>query len=199
MAVRLCLDVNAWYAYFDTTLRKGTSDTAAGVLVDTVRKSECRFGPVQAVVSHMMLDTLEGVLARTPRLAAFAPEARRRAEILCAGGTMATPPSIVLGGTAANPMLDEEDAHVLNVALTGDADLLVTNNIGDFAGGGRSMLATEELGKDKKGRVDVVFLRHLRAPHGLTIASAFRAAAWLTGGVAPPAGAVPRLVQQEGA
>jgi hypothetical protein len=42
-------------------------------------------------------------------------------------------PHLVLGGTGLVPLRDEEDAHVMDVALAGRADVLATANLADFS------------------------------------------------------------------
>jgi predicted nucleic acid-binding protein len=147
----------------------------------------CRLGPVRLIVSHAMLDTLEFVLRRMAVTSPFAAMARDQIEAAAGAGYMAEPPSIILGGAAAYPLLDEQDAAVLNTAMAGRADLLVTGNIADFLRGPRARTNTETLG-ERDGVADVVRLNHPRRPGGLVIASPFRAAAWLLGGVPPVQG-----------
>ena len=45
--------------------------------------------------------------------------ARDQIEAAPVGGYLRQPPSIILGGSAAYPLLDPEDAGVLNAAMAG--------------------------------------------------------------------------------
>ena len=103
MTIRLCLDVNVWVAYYLSIARgRGIGPAAAG-LADTVFSGACRFGPVQSIVSHAMLDTLAFVLRRMPVSELFADMARDQIEAAAGTGFLAQPPAIVFGGTGANP------------------------------------------------------------------------------------------------
>lgn len=137
------------------------------------------------VVSHAMLDTLEDVLKRLPVMAPYAEMARDQIEAAAGSGFLSNPPAIILGGSAAYPLLDQEDAAVLNAAMAGGADLLVTHNMSDFVRGPRSQADTVTL-SESRGAPDVILLRHPKRPVGLLIACPFRAAAWLLRGEPPP-------------
>jgi len=126
--LRLCLDINVWVSRY-LAIARGREHTAACDLADAVFAGACRLGPVQLVVSHAMLDTLEMVLRRIPVTASFADRARDQVE--AAAGSLCLPLGI-LGGTGANPLLDQEDAAVLGTAMAGRADLLVTSNKRDL-------------------------------------------------------------------
>jgi hypothetical protein len=139
------------------------------------------------IVSHAMLDTLETVLKRMPILAPFAEIARDQVGAAAGAGRLAAFPSIVLGGTAAYPLLDQEDAGVLNAAMAGQSDIRVTNNIADFIRGPRARTDTIVLSRHD-GRPDAVRMNHPRHPAGLIIASPPRAVAWIVRGVPPPSG-----------
>jgi len=185
--LRLCLDVNVWVNHYLAAVYRPDTVSAAGGLARAVFAGSSRLGPIQLVVSHVMLDTLETVLRRLPVTAPFAEMARDQVEAAAGNGYLAELPSIILGGTAAYPLLDEEDAGVLNAAMAGQADLLVTNNINDFVRGPRARTDTVTLSRDGNSP-DVVRLDHPRLPGGLLIASPFQAAGWLLRGRRPPPG-----------
>ena len=196
MLLRLCLDVNVWVNYYLTTARGRGLKTAASGLTAAVFAGACRLGPVQLVVSHAMLNTLEFVLRRMPVTEPFADMARDQVEAAAGNGYLAEPPSIILGGTAANALLDQEDAAVLNAAIAGRADLFVTNNIDDFIQGPRARTTTTVL-SDNHGSPDVFQLSHPRIPDGLIVASPFKAAAWIVRGERPPPGVLANLFPPE--
>jgi len=166
-------------------ITRGREHTAACDLVDAVFAGACRLGPVRLVISHAMLDTLELVLRRMPVTAPFADRARDQIE--AAAGSLCLPLGI-LGGTAAAPLLDQEDAAVLNTAMAGRADLLVTSNMVDFVRGPRAR-TNPSVVVERDGKVEVARLEHPRIPGELIIATPFRAAGWVARGERPPAGA----------
>jgi predicted nucleic acid-binding protein len=189
--LRLCLDVNVWVSHYLAAARRPDLATASGGLVRIALAGVCRVGPVQLIVSHAMLDTLTFVLRRIPVTAPFADMARDQIEAAAAGGGLTEPPSIILGGTAAYPLLDREDAGVLDAAMAGRADLLVTSNIADFVRGPRARTDTTIL-STRDGEPDGIRLDHPRHPGGLMIVSPARAAEWILGDVPFPPGILSR-------
>ena len=185
--LRLCLDVNVWVSHYLAAARRPDLMTASGRLVRIAFAGTCGLGPVQLIISHAMLDTLAFVLRRIPVTAPFADMARDQIEAAAGGGYLAEPPSIILGGTAAYPLLDQEDAGVLNAAMAGGANLLVTSNIGDFIRGPRARTDTTVLSM-RGEEPDGIRLDHPKHPGGLTIALPARAAEWLRGVGPFPAG-----------
>ena len=115
-----------------------------------------------------MLDRLEDVLRHQLGISRSAAQ-RYRASLaaIAVAGPAGLPPSLTLGGTGVVPLHDLEDAHVLETALAGRADWLVTANLGEFAARGGHVV--------KEGRLVV-----RRDPHQeLPIVHPFLAAAWL--------------------
>jgi predicted nucleic acid-binding protein len=193
--LRLCLDVNVWVAHYLAAVRRPDSVSAAGVLARAALAGICPLAPVRCVVSHAMLDTLEFVLRRMAVTAPFAAMARDQIEAAAGRSYLAEPPSIILGGTASYPLLDAEDAAVLNTAMAGAADLLVTGNIADFVRGPRARTDTVTL-SEFHGTPDAVRLSHPKLPDGLAIASPFRAAAWVLCRASPPPGVLTRFFNE---
>ncbi len=192
--LRLCLDVNVWVAhYLAAVQRPDSAPSAAGVLARVALTRTCPLGPVQLVISYAMLDTLEFVLRRMHVTAPFAEMACDQIVAAAGRGFLPEPPSIILGGTASYPLLDAEDAGVLNAAIVGAADLLVTGNIGDFVRGPRARTTTVTL-SEFKGAADVVRLNHPKHPGGLVIASVFPASAWILRTRHPPVGVLARFL-----
>jgi predicted nucleic acid-binding protein len=186
MILRVVLDVNVWVSHY-VSLMKNRRESAAQALVRASFAGQCRLGPVQPILSHLMLDTLRGVLLRLGLPETLAETARDAVEAAAIGGIVPTPPYGVLGG-GVQPIHDPEDGGVLDTAVAGQADLLVTQNLRDFLPGPRADLDATVV------RPDVLLLRHGRLPHGLVIASVYAAKAWLLDGLPPPAGVLERFV-----
>jgi predicted nucleic acid-binding protein len=132
MTLRLCLDLNVLVANL-LARAKGRQGTACQALVEAVRRGRCAAGPVQLVISWGMLDRLEDVLRQQLGIARGTAQ-RYRASLaaLAVAGPSGLPPSLTLGGTGVVPLHDLEDRHVLETALAGRADWLVTANLADF-------------------------------------------------------------------
>jgi PIN domain len=130
--LRLCLDLNIWCAAFLAD-KSGRTGTAAQELIAIVRRGECALGLTQLVISWGMLTRLRKVLVDDwevdPSLAeAYTAVITGYARL----GPAGVAPYLLLGGTGVMPLRDSEDAHVLEVAMAGLTDVLVTRNFGDF-------------------------------------------------------------------
>jgi hypothetical protein len=150
-------------------------------------------GPIQPIISHVMLDTLQGVLIAIGLPEAITDAARHAVEAAATDGVVGQAPYVVLAG-GVQPIKDAEDRGVLETAIAGSSDLLVTNNMADFVPGTRADIDAEIVHADAKGKVDVLLLKHGRLPHGLAITSVFAAKAWLLDGMPPPAGILARFL-----
>ncbi len=195
MVLRITYDVNVWVAHF-LSLSKGRQGTAAQRVIRSAFAGHCRLGPVQPIISHTMLDTMQGVLIRRGLTEVAAEAARNAVEDFAAGGVVPQPPYMVLGG-GAQPMDDSEDGGVLDTAVAGEADLLITSNLRDFAPRPRSDIDAEIVRLDTDGDADVLLFRHGRLAHGVVIASLFAATAWLLDGARPPDGILERFLPPE--
>lgn len=190
--VALCLDVNVWVSYYLEVAANRDRKGPVRLLVEAAFDGVCRLGAIRLVISHRMLDTLEASLSRKGIPVLVAARARSQVQGITGGGSRSDPPLLVLGGTAAIPLRDEEDAAVLGAAMAGRADLFVTGNMQDFVQGTRAHIETAILSRSA-GRPDVAVISHAAMPGGLTIASPARAASWLVGGEPLPAG-LPRAL-----
>jgi len=173
--IRLCLDLNVWVAAFlaDRRQRRTGSSTS---LVDAVRVGACTAGPVQLVVSVGMLERLQIVLVRNFRLDPdIAMTLTATIEAIAAAGPAGDHPYLLLGGTGVLPLRDEEDRHVLEVAVAGHADVLATANLDDSTG-----TNFEPLGNLTRA----VVYKPLTAPP-LVIAHPDHVATWLRSGIVP--------------
>jgi predicted nucleic acid-binding protein len=140
VSLRLCLDLNIFVADI-LAEAAGRRDTAAQALVRVAAKGRWAGCLVHLVISVGMLDRLEAVLVR--RLDLPPGLAATRREIIA--GFARHGPTLTLGGTGLVPLRDVEDAHVLETALSGAADWLVTANLRDYASPARARTSLRPL------------------------------------------------------
>lgn len=168
--LRLCLDLNVFVADL-LARRERREGTAVRLLVQSVARATTPLGRLQLVVSVGMLNRLRSVLEGRLGVTATTVEAYMGALSRTARyGPGGQSPFLVLGGTGVLPMPDREDAHVLETAIAGRADLLATADMADFDFSDSIVL--------EEGRV----LRYRRADHDVVIAHPFRAARWIREG-----------------
>ncbi len=123
-------------------------------------------------------------------------DARNAVEASATWGIVGDLPYAVLGG-GARPLIDFEDQAVLDMAVAGGADMLLTNTMADFTPGARAGIDADVMRRDSAGQADVLLFRHPRLPHGLVVASVFAARAWLHYGETPPGGVLGRFLPRE--
>jgi hypothetical protein len=187
--IRLCVDLNVWFADF-IARAKGVKWTTAMAIVDMVESGRHASGGLQLVVSHTMLSRLTDVLVRK---GADLDDAIRYAELIgdmAALGPSMRFPLVVLGGgvlpsgdsfsppqpyrpDAIIPRDDFEDGRVLDAAFAGRADGIVTDNLRDFAHGDHTVIIR-----------DRVILRET-AQRSLLVVRPPEMLAWLRTGRAP--------------
>jgi predicted nucleic acid-binding protein len=187
---RVCLDLNVWVKQYLAEMN-GLKGTAAQDIVEAVQTGRSTIGPIQLVVSHTMLSRLQDVLVGK----GASPETADRLTANIAAFSRLGPsyeyPHLVFGGgveptrDARMPIYDpydpgfaparedREDGRVLDTAIAGRADALVTENFRDFV-----------------HHADRVLLRnrvHVRemAVHSLTIVRTREAREWLRTGSLP--------------
>jgi predicted nucleic acid-binding protein len=125
--LRLCLDLNIWVAALLAD-RKGRINTGSQYLVEIVRSGYSPVGAVSLIISLGMLDELKSVIVEHLGLSIETADAYVSAiEEYAKLGAQLT-----LGGTGVIGLRDIEDAHVLETAIAGRADFLVTANFKDF-------------------------------------------------------------------
>jgi hypothetical protein len=88
--------------------------------------------PVQLALSFKMIDTFRGVLQRKGYPVAVDAAAQALVGIM-RYGPRRLDPYVVFGGTPDPSLLDTEDGGVLATAFAARADLLITDNLSDFA------------------------------------------------------------------
>lgn len=199
--LRLCLDINVLISDLLAS-RKGRRGTAASMVVGSVRDGVCPAGPVQLVTSLPIIENYASVLQR--RFGYSRIDAEEKAWLLeqyAIDGPMPEHPQLVVGSgyipfeteaelraavdafagseNAAKLFAEtQDDRYVLETALAGRADILVTSDINDFNRGQAIQLErTDVLLFPFSGRI-------------LVIAKPSFVAFWLRQGVLPNASLV---------
>lgn len=134
--LRVCVDLNVFVAEFLANLY-GRRATLAQRIVEACRRGSIGATRVQLVISVPMLNRFVDVLVRE-----FGVDADAAIALADAIGDLARSrpsgrgrtggPLLVLGGTGVTPVRDAEDRYVLEAAVVGQADYLVTENMRDF-------------------------------------------------------------------
>ena len=127
MILKLCLDLNIWCAAL-LAEKKNRQNTACQTLVKIVRERECAWGQVELVISWGMLNRLEKVLVKDLQVSTLTAQLYLKS---IEDYTWQSP-QLALGGTGIIPLQDLEDAQVLETAVAGKAQVLVTANFKDF-------------------------------------------------------------------
>jgi hypothetical protein len=103
-----------------------------------------------------MLNRLQTVLVR--RVGANEDRAKDFCSLvakIAEAGAFAESPTLTLGGTGVIALKDEEDAHVLETAIAGNASLLVTRNFKDFLEK-MEVIKTGEIGQIKEAGKEII-------------------------------------------
>jgi hypothetical protein len=155
--IRITLDINILVSDIISTARSVRA-TASTMIVDAVRDGRCPAGPVQLITSLPIIEAYADVLQR--RLGYLREAAFSKADALesyALDGAMPTAPLLMIGTgfvpfateeeikvAVANFLLREDrgifneiadDRYVLETAIAGRADILITNDIRGFARG----------------------------------------------------------------
>ena len=125
--LRLCIDLNIWVAALLAD-RQGRSNTASQYLVEIIRSGASPVGEVTLIISLGMLDELRSVIIEHLGLNLEIADAYTSAIAEYAKLGV----QLTLGGTGVIALRDTEDLHVLETAIAGKADFLVTANFKDF-------------------------------------------------------------------
>jgi predicted nucleic acid-binding protein len=183
--IRICLDVNIWVAYV-LNLSRGRKTGLLADLIDLIESGNCEAGPVQLVTSLRMLATQEEALLRL----GLAPDDIARfgaaiAEIM-RHGPERVDPFLLPESAGSLPLHDTEDAGVLAVAFASRADLLITNNLADFAAKDAERLPTGRGGfSSNSASRDHALIFERNDGVALVVAHPFDALEWLREGIAP--------------
>lgn len=140
--LRVCLDLNIWCAALLAD-GKGRENTASQSLVAMIRQGACLSHPVQLVISWGMLNRLRKVLTQNLKVSAQTADFYLSTITAYAQlGALGTSPQLTLGGTGIVPLRDTEDAHVLETAIAGRANFLITANFKDFITNNTAMVSS---------------------------------------------------------
>ncbi|KQS67901.1 hypothetical protein ASG39_06005 [Rhizobium sp. Leaf371] len=181
--VRVVLDVNILVGNIMAHDR-GRRGTATQTLVSMVAGQTWGLtwgmgGRAQLVISLDMIETLETVLRRLQ----FADD-----KIKAYSGSLidimhygpdALDPYLVLGGEERFAMPDAEDAGVLATAIAAKADLLVTDNLRDFATKDAAIIDTQVIETTASGQRTLQALRYRIGGADLIVAHPFDIMHWM--------------------
>ena len=170
-AIRLLLDINILVSDVLSRARRRRG-TASQKLVDAVLAGKLGETAIQLVVSIPMLDRFQEVLLRLGAEASDAEAARLALIDLARSGPDALDPYLLLDRSdILFPLADEEDAGVLATAFAARADLLVTDNLNDFAAAGGTITNTS-MARHSDGRMRQLTRQVLLSPSGHSLAIA---------------------------
>jgi predicted nucleic acid-binding protein len=175
--LRLCLDLNIWVAALLAD-RKGRTNTGSQYLVEILRSGSSPVGAVNLIISLGMLDELKSVIVEHLGLNIEIADAYVSAiEEYAKLGAQLT-----LGGTGVIALRDIEDAHVLETAIAGRADFLVTANFKDFIVDRRE--TTRKL-RDTKIEIPNRHAVYYSSAHSLQIVHPYLMLEWIRRGDMP--------------
>lgn len=130
--LRICLDINVWVSAA-LAAQNGRTNSVALAMKNWIVTGIPVDRPVQLVMGVEMIDTLVEVLMRVGFLSEPAAAFGERLIDMMKSGPEALDPLLLLSGRAQFAMHDREDAGVLATAFAARVDLLVTDNLTDFA------------------------------------------------------------------
>ena len=163
--LRLCLDLNIWVGALLCDARGKTGTITQQVRSLVLWEREESGPPATLIISWGMLNRLQKVL--TQQLQLSPATITRYIDDIAA---LANYPRLVLGGTGIIPIRDEEDAAVLETAIAGRADALITRNFADFV-----------TSQDVRMLREREAARYEHPAHSLLIVQPFTAMSWIRG------------------
>ncbi|PYE36006.1 PIN domain-containing protein [Rhizobium sp. PP-F2F-G38] len=177
--VRVLLDVNIFVGNIMAHDR-GRKGTATQTLLSMVSSQTWGMNArAQLVISFDMIDTLETVLRRLDftedRITAYSGSIID----IMKYGPEALDPYLILGGEERFAMPDVEDAGVLATAIGTGADILVTDNLRDFATKDASVIDTQVVNTTASGQRTLQALRYQIGGADLIIAHPFDVMQWM--------------------
>ncbi|WP_298257252.1 PIN domain-containing protein [Bradyrhizobium sp.] len=113
--------------------RAGRRATISQRIVGYLTTGSANGTPTQLALSFRMIDTYREVLIRIGHAAAVADSAAQALVEIMRYGPHRLDPYVVFGGTPDPALRDTEDGGVLATAFAARADILVTDNLSDFA------------------------------------------------------------------
>lgn len=130
--LRVCLDVNIWVAN-QIAIQNGRRRASASALIDLIREGQCAAGQLQLVMSWEMISTLEKVLVRLRFDARSVTNVLEGIIGMMRFGPEPLDPHLLPEGGGHLAMRDIEDGGVLASSIATRVNLLITNNLDDFA------------------------------------------------------------------
>jgi len=169
--LRILLDVNILVS--DVLGRAaGKRHTTSQKLVDAMLSGALGDRPVQLITSIAMLDRFQTVLIRLGAEAAVASQAADALLTIARHGPDALDPYLLLDSSdMAFALKGREDAAILATAFAARADLLLTDNLADFAHKGCRTVPTS-LARHSDGRARQLSVQFHRLPDGHRLAVA---------------------------
>ncbi|NTF16998.1 PIN domain-containing protein [Agrobacterium rubi] len=177
--VRVLLDINIFVGNIMAHDR-GHKGTATQTLVSLVSSQKWGIDDrAQLVISFEMIDTLETVLRRLQftedRIKAYTGSIID----IMKYGPDSLDPYLILGGEERFAMSDVEDAGVLATAFGAEVDILVTDNLRDFATKDASVVDTQVLNTTSLGQRTLQALRYEIGSADLIVAHPFDVMQWM--------------------
>ncbi len=177
--VRVLLDINVFVGNIMAHDR-GHKGTATQTLVSMVSSQKWGIDDrAQLVISFEMIDTLETVLRRLQftgdRIKAYTGSIID----IMKYGPDSLDPYLILGGEERFAMSDLEDAGVLATAFGAEVDILVTDNLRDFATKDASVVDTQVLNTTSSGQRTLQALRYEIGSADLIVAHPFDVMQWM--------------------
>lgn len=130
--LRILIDANIWVAYA-ISLQLGRTGTLAQEVVGIARTMKFGTRLAQIVISLEMVDTVARVLSRRGFSQGAIDDFTTAIIDLMKTGPERLNPVLLVSGRDQIAISDREDAGVLAAAVAARADLLVTDNLADFA------------------------------------------------------------------
>jgi predicted nucleic acid-binding protein len=163
--LRVLLDVNILIS--DVLSRAaGKQNTTSQKLVDAMLAGMLGDRPTQMILSIAMLETFQTVLIRLGADASVASEAAQALLDMTRHGPDALDPYLLLDSSNVPfALTDREDAAILATAFAAKADLLLTDNLGDFEHKGCTMVPTS-LARHADGRTRQLSCQIHHSPDG---------------------------------
>ncbi|WP_326912880.1 PIN domain-containing protein [Rhizobium johnstonii] len=177
--VRVLLDVNVFVGNIMAHDR-GHKGTAIQTLVSMVSSQKWGIDDrAQLVISFERVETLETVLRRLQftedRIKAYTNSIID----IMKYGPDPLDPYLILGGEERFAMSDAEDAGVLATAFGAEADILVTDNLRDFATKNASVVDTQVVNTTHSGQRTLQALRYEIGSADLIVAHPFDVMQWM--------------------
>ena len=196
--VRVLLDVNVFVGNIMAHDR-GHKGTATQTLVSMVSSQKWGIDDrAQLVISFDMIETLETVLRRLQftedRIKAYTGSIID----IMKYGPDSLDPYLILGGEERFAMSDVEDVGVLATALGAEADILVTDNLRDFATKDASVVDTQVVNTTSSGQRTLQALRYEIGSADLIVAHPFDVMQWMRLGYDFTPGTLWNAIQKSG-